>query len=337
MIRILFFISLFIFLNSNAQTFERVINEIPFSDGTNQLKNIFSGGVSSIEHQFIDIDSDDDLDLFYLNGDGSFEFMENIGSVGSPNFFITDNKIDGLNLSKWFYFLDIDLDEDFDLFIGGEGNTISYLKNVGSKFSPSYIIEIDTVKDNLGSTLFSDNVSNPAFGDIDADGDFDFFLGTQNGSVTFYENIGSVSLFNFKFETSTWQNISIIGGGKQLHGASSLEMKDIDNDDDLDILWGDFFSRSIYLLENLGTPTVPNVKLAFDSYPQNEDSVFTRGYNMPRLADIDKDGDDDMFVSVLFDPTVPQTLMYFENQGTQTIPDFRKITDDYIGTLDVGT
>ncbi len=337
MVNYILVISLLGLLNISAQTFERIINEIPFSNGTNQLKNIFSGGVSSIEHQFVDIDSDDDLDLFYLNGDGSFEFMENIGSTGSPNFFITDNKINGLNLSKWFYFLDIDSDEDFDLFIGGEGNTISYLKNIGNKFNPSYIVEIDTVKDNLGITLFSDNVSNPAFGDIDADGDYDFFLGTQNGSVTFYENIGSGSSFNFKFETSTWQNISIIGGGKQLHGASSLEMKDIDNDDDLDILWGDFFSRSIYLLENLGTPTVANVKLAFDVYPQNEDSVFTRGYNMPRLADIDSDGDDDLFVSVLFDPTVSQTLMYYENQGTQTIPDFRKITDDYIETLDVGT
>ncbi|MBL1213437.1 MAG: T9SS type A sorting domain-containing protein [Ignavibacteriae bacterium] len=321
----------------NAQTFKRVIDEIPFNNGTAQLRNVFSGGISGVEHQFADIDGDNDFDLFYLNSDGSFEFMENKGTVSQPNFFISQNRIEGLNLRKWFYFLDIDSDEDLDLFIGGEGNTISLLKNIGTKFNPDFIIEIDTVKDDQNDILFSDNVSNPVFGDIDNDGDFDFFLGTQNGSVTFYENIGSSSSFNFKFITSTWQNISIIGGGKILHGASSLEMKDIDNDLDLDVIWGDFFSRSLYYLENMGTPQIPNIKLLYESYPQNEDSVFTRGFNMPRLTDIDADGDYDLFVSVLFDPTVPQTLMYYENQGSAAVPDFRKITDDYFSTLDVGT
>ena len=67
-----------------------------------------------------------------------------------------------------------------------------------------------------------------------------------------------------------------------------------------------------------------------------QDSVNTSGFNMPRTVDIDADGDLDLFVSVLYDPSVPQSLMFYQNQGDQFNPDYRKITENYLNTLDVG-
>jgi hypothetical protein len=57
---------------------------------------------------------------------------------------------------------------------------------------------------------------------------------------------------------------------------------------------------------------------------------------MPRFADIDADNDYDLFVSVLYDPTVPQSLMFYSNNGTAFIANHSLVTEDFLKTLDVG-
>jgi hypothetical protein len=78
------------------------------------------------------------------------------------------------------------------------------------------------------------------------------------------------------------------------------------------------------------------MKRVSNIYPINSDSVYTSGFNMPRFADIDGDDDYDLFVSVLYDATVPQSLMYYENIGNAQVANEIFITDDYLKTLDVG-
>lgn len=175
--------------------------------------------------------------------------------------------------------------------------------------------------------------------DIDSDNDYDLFLGNTAGTVTFYENIGNPENYSFKFITNFWQDILIIGTNKQnnsKHGASSLEFFDYDHDNDLDLLWGDFFSNSLYYLQNNGTPFSPQISLVSAVFPMNEDSVNTRGFNMPRVVDIDADLDDDLFVSVLYDPSVEQSIIHYINTGTPQQSILVKSTEDYLYTLDVG-
>jgi hypothetical protein len=56
---------------------------------------------------------------------------------------------------------------------------------------------------------------------------------------------------------------------------------------------------------------------------------------MPRFADIDADSDYDLFVSVLFDPTVPQSIMYYRNDGTPQTANHQFVTNNYLKPLDV--
>ncbi|MBK7630346.1 MAG: T9SS type A sorting domain-containing protein [Ignavibacteriales bacterium] len=321
-----------------SQLYQRQINNPIFTNGTSEYQNILSGGFNNIEHQFVDIDSDSDFDLFFFNSDGTFGLLKNEGNPSEPEFVLSLDTIPGLKLLDWFYFFDADFDNDFDFFTSN-GGYITYNKNTGSAATPFFENSIDTLKDNLGQNIPNETGSNPILADIDGDNDYDFFLGNSAGTITYYENIGTAQNFSFKFITNFWQNILIIGtsaNSEFRHGASSLEFADIDSDNDLDLIWGDFFSNSLYLLTNSGTATVPNIQLTSTIYPINEDSVNTSGFNMPRLVDIDSDKDLDLFVSVLYDPSVPQSLMFYENQGNQFNPNLRKITEDYLKTLDVG-
>lgn len=320
-----------------SQPFHRELNTIPVIDAQGVIKNIFSGGHNNPEHQFVDIDNDGDLDIFYLDSDKTFGWFKNTGSKFNHNFEYSLSNHDGLSFLNWFYFVDIDDDNDLDYFTSNN-DLISYYRNDGSIISPLFVLAKDTVRDNEGEPIYSEFGSNPIFVDIDADGDFDFISGNSAGTLTFYENIGSPNEFSFKFITNFWQNLQIIGTkpSNMLHGASSLDFVDIDDDSDLDLFWGDFFSNSLYFIENQGTPSLPDMQRISDIYPINPDSVNTSGFNMPRFADIDGDDDYDLFVSVLYDPTVSQSLMFYENIGSAQLANHILRTKNYIRTLDTG-
>ncbi len=333
-------IALFITMGAAySQSFIRELNSIPVSDSQGSLVNIFSGGTNNLEHQFVDLDNDGDYDIFYLDSDGTFGWYENTGNAENPHFVLSLDTIPGLFFNDWFYLVDIDDDNDFDLFTGANGAFIQFRRNTGSPSLPHFVIEQDTLKDNDGQPIYSEFGCNPVFADIDGDGDKDFISGNSVGTLNFYENIGTPSGFNLKFITNQWQGIIIISGGKRddfRHGASSLDFADIDNDGDLDLFWGDFFSRSLYFIENKGTPLVPDMQVVYNRFPHNQDSVYTSGFNMPRFVDIDNDGDLDLFVSVLYDPTVPQSLMFYRNDGNAGSDNFHKVTENYLKTLDAG-
>jgi hypothetical protein len=307
------------------------------SDAEGLLKNIFSGGHNNLEHQFVDIDGDGDLDISYLDSDQTFGWFKNIGNKFNPEFEYSLSNPQGLYFSNWFYFIDIDDDSDLDYFTSNT-DQISFYKNEGSANSPFFVLAQDTVLDNEGEPIYSEFGSNPIFVDVDGDDDYDFISGNSAGTLTFYENIGTAQNFNLKFITNIWQNIIIIGGiiDDPRHGASSIDFVDIDNDFDLDLFWGDFFSKSLYVIENQGTPTNPDMQRISDIYPINSDSVNTSGFNMPRFTDIDGDGDYDLFVSVLYDPSVPQSLMFYENTGSTQSANHILRTKDFLKTLDVG-
>lgn len=321
----------------SPQPFQRELNTIPLSDADGLIPNIFSGGHNNLEHQFVDIDSDGDLDIFYLDSDKTFGWFENTGSQFNPNFEYSLSIPEGLFFSNWFFFVDIDNDSDLDYFTSNN-DLISFYRNDGSITSPLFVLAQDTVRDFDGEPIYSEFASNALFADIDNDGDYDFFSGNSAGTVKFYENVGTTLDFNFKFITNEWQNLYIVGtiADNPLHGASSLDFIDIDADSDLDLFWGDFFSNSLYVIENQGTPASPDMQRISDIYPVNSDSVNTSGFNMPRFYDIDRDGDYDLFVSVLYDPTVPQSLMFYENVGNSQAANHILRTKDYLKTFDTG-
>jgi hypothetical protein len=318
------------------QSFERELNLIPVFDGEGLLSNTFSGGHNNPEHQFVDIDGDDDLDMFYLESDQTFGWYKNIGDKFNAEFELQLNNPAGLFFSNWFCFVDIDEDSDLD-YLTGNVDQISLYRNDGSVNSPIFTLQQNILVDDMGDPIYTEFDSNHMLADIDADNDFDLIMGSTAGSLVFYENIGTAQQYNFKFITNVWQNIIIIGGDlpNLRHGASSIEFADIDADNDLDLFWGDFFSKSLYFIENQGTATDPDMQLVSNVYPINSDSVYTSGFNMPRFVDIDSDDDLDLFVSVLYNSTVPQTLMFYENMGNRFAASHQLITPNYLKTLDV--
>jgi hypothetical protein len=209
------------------------------------------------------------------------------------------------------------------------------LKNTGSPGSPNFILQTYVLKTDQNVPVISESPCFPVFTDIDADGDYDFLTGTQVGRITFYENIGNATNFQFRFVTDFFKNIEIIGPGTD-HGASAITFVDIDGDIKKDLFWGDLFGQSVYYIRNTGTPQNFAWTSIDSSYPPPV-RWFSQGYNMPGVCDIDGDGLNDFFIGVLIGSRTLNNFVYYRNTGPLNNPQFSKITENFILSFDMGS
>ena len=309
--------------------------------GTMYLENVvlespFLGGFNKPKIQWFDFDNDNDLDLFILDEDGCIKVYENQDNNQSYNFLLVDSCFENINNISWFYFADYDNDFDFDLITQDPNNLdmLLYYENILGDY-----IQNENIKNELGENIIIQSVMTPTFADIDNDGDLDFFVGNVVGTISFYENIGlEEGIPKYNFITNYWEEIYIVGSSQLRHGASAISFIDLDNDNDLDLAWGDYYQQSLYIIYNIGdanNPEMDNVNVVAQ-YP-SQNPIVSAGLNMPTFADVDQDGDDDLFVTVLsgaYGYQLINNFYYYENNSNNNISEFEFVTSNFLQTFD---
>ena len=301
------------------------------------FENPFTGGINYARISWYDWDGDGDIDLFLLDEDLHFKYFENIGDSIIHNFILKEHPIDNLSGMKWFHLGDLNADGSIDLAVQStlDPSHVMFYEYNGEEFVYTSLLYQDT-----GQNLTSASMMTPTFADIDNDGDYDFFSGNVNGTVNYFNNIGIIDgLPVFEFVSSFWENILIVGPSQQRHGASAIRFIDLDGDGDLDLAWGDYFQRSLYIIWNIGNQDVPQMdpENFIFQYPEN-DPIYTSGQNMPSFADIDSDGDMDLFITVLGGDGPIQlnnNFLMYENIGDSLNPIYNYVTDNFLGSLDL--
>ena len=309
--------------------------------GTMYLENVvlespFLGGFNKPKIQWFDFDNDNDLDLFILDEDGCIKVYENQDNNQSYNFLLVDSCFENINNISWFYFADYDNDFDFDLITQDPNNLdmLLYYENILGDY-----IQNENIKNELGENIIIQSVMTPTFADIDNDGDLDFFVGNVVGTISFYENIGlEEGIPKYNFITNYWEEIYIVGSSQLRHGASAISFIDLDNDNDLDLAWGDYYQQSLYIIYNIGdanNPDMDNINVVAQ-YP-SENPIVSAGLNMPTFADIDQDGDNDLFVTVLsgaYGYQLINNFYFYENNSNNNISEFEFVTSNFLQTFD---
>lgn len=263
---------------------------------------------------FADLDGDGDSELLFGVLGGAFNpntsAAENFYHLDrTPSGFVLKTKtlLSGIDVGADSYpvFADLDGDGDQDVLVSNkisahdfETGEIYYFENI----SESGVLRLQQREPlDIGGHY---NLA-PAIADLDADGDLDMLVGTWNKGSLYFRNDGTPSAPDFVLDES--KTVTLTRGSN-----STPVLVDIDADGDLDLFIGES-SGDLNFYRNNGNPNEPQFDLVSDKF----EDIDVGRRSVPRFADLDGDGDQDLIVGREADGVV-----LYINQGTAQAPLF---------------
>ena len=199
---------------------------------------------------------------------------------------------------------DLDGDGDYDMVVGEEYGRLLYFENIGNSQQPTFLPPQAGVH-GLDSAYY---IAAPALADLDGDGDLDLMVGEYYGALQYFENTGTATAPNF--DTAQANPFGL----QSAYYIAFPTFVDLDDDGDYDLMVGEqYYGLKFY--ENIGSASAPQ----FAAPQQNPFGIDTLNvpFSAPAFSDLDEDGDLDLLVG-----TVYGAMLYYENTGTATVPQF---------------
>ena len=324
----------------------------------NILKAAWAGGINAAQFSTIDLNHDNNEDLFifdrtgnkiltYINNGNEYEYQ--------PSY---ENSFP--DLEYWVLLRDFDLDGKKDIFSyvsGGIGvwkNNSSPSLNAFDKVTSPYVFSYQF--GNM-SNLYVSKVDIPDINDIDDDGDLDVLtFGVIGSRLEYHQNFSVENGFNsdsliFEMKNACWGHFRETGFNTNTcilfdtcssnvsnphkssltrHAGSTVLSLDLNNDNVKDVILGDVSFGNLVALENDNTGI--NMNTSFISqdttFPSNTVPVDLFLFPGSFYEDINLDGVKDLIVSPNTDNESEnkESVWYYQNFGTNSNPSFNLIS-----------
>jgi hypothetical protein len=234
--------------------------------------NVGAGPNSSV---LGDVDGDGDLDLLTANASGTVSVRRNNG-MGT---YSGTQEVALGGAARQVLLADMDGDSNLDLLVVLQSGAVRLLRNEGGATFPT------------PATTITNSGQGVAVGDLDADGDLDLLItNAVLASADAASGAAAGSTVAQVFANNglgTFSLRSVVPTGAGINPLPVLA--DADNDGDLDLFLGSYFTQQALLYRNSGTGTFANLTSL---------TVGGGGYvDALAVGDIDKDGDLDLLTA----------------------------------------
>ncbi|RJP82229.1 MAG: T9SS C-terminal target domain-containing protein [Candidatus Zixiibacteriota bacterium] len=272
--------------------------------------------------EFADLDSDGDFDLILGKDNdlspappGALHYWENTGTPQNPSFVpVTQQYLTfDAGRSTEADLCDIDADGDLDLFFLTNAY-LGWLRNAGTAQSPAFRLE----SYNLVGLLAPGSC---AFLDLDGDPHPDLVTcGGWGGVLHYWQAQLNGSQLSF----------TSLGSSATGHIINCLTAGDVDGDGGEELLVGGFdyspANTVLALYENNGTPGSPHFVQQTTNW-QGLLPLWELPSIMPELADVDRDGDEDLLLLHIS----TGAWRWYQNVGTPQAPVLTLADTDLLG------
>jgi hypothetical protein len=366
--RFLGWILLLLPLQGSAQFMYLLYDSVPVrkEDGTTQFMP-WAGGLNAAQYNTYDLNGDDLDDLVVF--DRMANLLKTFTNEGDHYVYAPVFESNFPPLTNWLVMRDYDGDGRKDIFTGDAlgirvfrntsvGDALSwqqYFFYVGPGLPKSNVLLTKGFVSKINLNIGYDELA--SFADVDNDGDLDIlnFIYPSGSTVEFHRNFsmeryGHRDSLEFERITQKWGNFEecgcgemafsgeacpASGGGRIAHaGGKSVFAIDIDNDNDMDVLFSESGCRQLFLLVNEGDSTNP-VFNSDQPFP-TDDPVDMWIFPVPFYEDVTFDGKKDLIITPnvynreFMQVDMQKSSWLFSNAGSTALPVLGFVRNDFL-------
>jgi len=336
-------------------------HHVPVTINQQALPQPWSGGLSAPQFSTIDLNFDNQPDLFAYdrmqgkvftwlavrqNGNWTYKYSSEYESL-FPN-----------DLTAWVLLRDYNCDGLKDIFTSTPLGIKVYRQEKSPNNLPRFIVAQDAILYDKGVNLQLQSADIPAIEDVDGDGDLDILVSefSHGQRMEYYQNMRvennlNCSSLSFVRNTTWWGGITECDGCNNYvfnaacrvaapmhsgHTGSSLLLLDMDADGDKDLITGAVQCNDLVLMENKGTAQLAMMDELTINFPGNTQRASLNKFPAAYYEDVTFDGIPDLLIAPNLantaeaKPELQRAVWLYKNNGTINQPNFEFVQDYFL-------